>query len=140
MRNRFTSQICTTPEQSERLIDLGIKLETADMTYYHGHPSPGPYYGKMWEDCGVSINDLPQDYKETHVPAWSLHRLIQMLPKSVSHNHTEWYKVIYNNSISYDCGDFSYARACSGDLYDDIITVICTLIGAGHFDKTLLNE
>lgn len=30
---RFNSQICTTREQSERLLVLGLKKETADMMY-----------------------------------------------------------------------------------------------------------
>lgn len=29
----FTSQICTTKEQSERLLALGLKKETADMMF-----------------------------------------------------------------------------------------------------------
>ena len=29
----FNSQICTTREQSERLLALGLKKETADMVY-----------------------------------------------------------------------------------------------------------
>ena len=31
---KFNSQICTTREQSQRLLDLGLKPETADMSYY----------------------------------------------------------------------------------------------------------
>ena len=31
---KFNSQICTTKEQSQRLLDLGLKPETADMSYY----------------------------------------------------------------------------------------------------------
>ena len=30
---KFNSQICTTKEQSERLLDLGLKSETADMAW-----------------------------------------------------------------------------------------------------------
>lgn len=30
---KFNSQICTTKEQSERLLALGLKKETADMRY-----------------------------------------------------------------------------------------------------------
>ena len=30
----FNSQICTTREQSERLLTLGLKKETADMTIH----------------------------------------------------------------------------------------------------------
>lgn len=29
---KFNSQICTSKEQSERLLKLGVKAETADMT------------------------------------------------------------------------------------------------------------
>ena len=31
----FESQICTTHKQSERLLSLGLKLETADMVYHY---------------------------------------------------------------------------------------------------------
>lgn len=31
----FNSAICTSREQSERLLTLGLKKETADMHYYH---------------------------------------------------------------------------------------------------------
>ena len=31
----FKSQICTTHEQSKRLLALGLKPETADMVYHH---------------------------------------------------------------------------------------------------------
>lgn len=35
----FKSQICTTREQSERLLSLGLNKETADMVWTHA------YYG-----------------------------------------------------------------------------------------------
>lgn len=31
---KFNTQICTSKEQSERLLALGLKVETADMSYY----------------------------------------------------------------------------------------------------------
>ena len=34
METKFNSQICTSREQSERLLKLGLKKETADMMYY----------------------------------------------------------------------------------------------------------
>ena len=63
----FTSQICTTRVQSERLLALGLKRETADcvIMYYDG-----------WH-IGVSEDfDFDKDPVE---PAWSLHRLIEIL-------------------------------------------------------------
>lgn len=62
----FTSQICTTKEQSERLLALGLKRETADcvMMYYDG-----------WHIGEAEHFDFDKDPVE---PAWSLHRLIEM--------------------------------------------------------------
>lgn len=63
----FTSQICTTEEQSERLLALGLKKETADcvMMYYDG-----------WHIGEAEHFDFDKDPVE---PAWSLDRLIDML-------------------------------------------------------------
>jgi len=63
----FNSQICTTREQSERLLALGLKKETADI-----------------EICCLDgeIRFLEEeDYQDTGItiPAWSLHRLMSML-------------------------------------------------------------
>jgi hypothetical protein len=55
----FNSQICTTKEQSQRLLDLGLKPETADMYIFDDEV----YIGKP------NIDDIP---------AWSLHRLIEI--------------------------------------------------------------
>ena len=63
----FTSQICTTKEQSERLLDLGLKKETADMTYLNDKICAAPY------------NEMECPYDNLVKPAWSLHRLIEML-------------------------------------------------------------
>ena len=74
----FNSQICTTREQSERLLSLGLKRETADMTIHlkedckNGwYVTADPFY--EWED---DLNTLPcLDGPEKIIPAWSLHRL-----------------------------------------------------------------
>lgn len=65
---KFNSQICTTKEQSQRLLDLGLKHETADMRLipYTKFAVPMQY------NDGFFFND--EDY--TH--AWSLHRLIEL--------------------------------------------------------------
>ena len=49
----FSSQICTTREQSERLLALGLKKETADMTIHIKNDggcyvTAEPFY--EWED------------------------------------------------------------------------------------------
>lgn len=67
----FTSQICTTKEQSERLLALGLKAETADMTYLND------------KICTASYNEMECPYDNLVKPSWSLHRLIELcaIPK-----------------------------------------------------------
>lgn len=59
---KFNSAICTSREQSERLLALGLKKETADMSYANGAELPIP---------------APPIY--CSIPAWSLDRLIEIL-------------------------------------------------------------
>ena len=56
---KFNSQVCTTKEQSQHLLALGLKPETADM-YIFGNEV---YIGKPNVDG---------------IPAWSLHRLLEI--------------------------------------------------------------
>lgn len=65
---KFNSQVCTTKEQSQRLLDLGLKHETADMRLipYTKFAVPMQY------NDGFFFND------EDYTPAWSLHRLLEM--------------------------------------------------------------
>ena len=62
----FKSQICTTREQSERLLALGLKKETADMC--HRTNGMGIYF-----ITALNPLDNPND-----IPAWSLHRLWEL--------------------------------------------------------------
>ena len=61
----FNSQICTTKEQSERLLELGLKPETADCCL----------------DDAIEGIYSPMAVKkifESQIPAWSLHRLMEI--------------------------------------------------------------
>ena len=66
----FKSQICTTREQSERLLSLGLKKETADMVLV---PSS--------RHDGSDVIRVRKSYlmEEDAIHAWSLHRLIEMI-------------------------------------------------------------
>ena len=65
----FNSQICTTREQSERLLALGLKKETADCAIYLNGDNEfiqcSDYWG--WKE------------QANMFPAWSLHRLMEMV-------------------------------------------------------------
>ena len=62
------SQICTTREQSERLLSLGLKKETADCHWAYHSVTATRY-----------IVAHPCDGVGECIPAWSLHRLIEMV-------------------------------------------------------------
>ena len=65
---KFNSQICTSREQSERLLALGLKKETADICFDI--------------ESNVCSSELPRAFtlKNRHciIPAWSLHRLWEL--------------------------------------------------------------
>ena len=143
---KFNSQICTTKEQSERLLDLGLKIETADMAY--------EYKPKHLADT-----DLDKDWVivahspcGTDIPAWSLHRLIEMIPDKIA------YPTIYDsaplriskNSMYYlhrffdKYGDEDFSTVGDNDaigshnVYDYAVSVIGFLIKEGYFNKEYL--
>lgn len=88
---KFNSQICTTKEQSERLLKLGLKPETADMCWFNDMQKPfcSPY------KCFV---EKAQEMKWIIFPAWSLHRLIELI--DVYEVLLEWKFGIYECVIS----------------------------------------
>ena len=64
----FKSQICTSREQSERLLKLGLKRATADMV----HQPIGATPFNVWDKHEIEDN---------FYPAWSLHRLMEIMYK-----------------------------------------------------------
>lgn len=81
---KFNSQICTSVEQSKRLLELGLKPETADLMYsvmtrsYNGHyilEEDRQYYPTLFRQEAFQRVDFSH-YE--HIPAWSLHRLIEL--------------------------------------------------------------
>ena len=94
---KFNSQICTTKEQSEQLLALGLKKETADMMY-------------CTTAYGESITVKDDDYLE-HLdsPAWSLHRLIVLSGMCIIELSTDniYDKVMQYIEFLIKCGYFN---------------------------------
>lgn len=115
----FKSAICTSRLQGEKLLALGLKKETADMTIHikkdgHWYVTADPFY--EWED---DMNTLPcLEEPDAIIPAWSLHKLIEMVIESPQ----EYYMIWVPNA------------------YDDIISHIESLIKKGHFNKKYLEN
>lgn len=81
------------------------------------------------------------------IPAWSLHRLIEMLPKEIFNQSKQWHlflSLCYEDAISYEECDSSepcYLHFCSSDnIYDNIIESIEWLIGEDCFNKEYLEK
>ena len=104
----FNSQICTTREQSECLLALGLKNETADMKHI---PYSSDVVPKQYDD-NFGFND------SEYVPAWSLHRLIEMALRFV---------LICGISFNFN-----------EDAYEKVIGIIEYQIEAGYFNKEYL--
>ena len=105
----FKSQICTNRFQSERLLSLGLKKETADI-----------------EICCLDgeIRFLEEeDYQDTGItiPAWSLHRLLEM-----NLNSTDTRFEVRFNQLDVK------------DAYELLLAHIEWLIKEGYFNKEYL--
>ena len=110
---KFNSQICTTREQSERLLELGLKKETADMHYSTDHR------GNVRQLWLLAYGDLHEDVQVHSLPAWSLHRLIEIVAQ------TKYpYRVISKEL----------------PIYDALCERIEWLIKEGYFPKEYLEE
>ena len=86
-------KICTSQEQSKKLIELGIDVNTADMYYdvnsYGIQSKPEVAIGKVWSK---------------DIPAWSLTALLKLIPKfslekDISNN--AGYQLCYNYNTTY---------------------------------------
>ena len=112
----FKSSVCTSREQSERLLALGLKKETADMylqSVLNDEWSP-------FVPIAFPYSDRPEEIIAPDVvnaiPAWSLHRLLMMT--------TNKRKVMLIR--------------CESDLYDVVIKKIEREIKEGNFNKEYL--
>ena len=112
----FKSSVCTSREQSKRLLALGLKKETADMylqSVLNDEWSPFipiafPYSDRPEEIIAPDVVNV--------IPAWSLHRLLMMT--------TNKRKVMLIR--------------CESDLYDVVIKKIEHEIKEGNFNKEYL--
>lgn len=145
MELKFNSAICTSMEQSERLLALGLKKETADMVYKPHCHYPDEvinYYEAtpMVEPIRkyVIADDIDFRY---YIPAWSLHRLLSMLTYQVIYNGAKYEPVIALDGMAYrDVCSYDPIVGWSGDLYTDVIDCIKWLISIEQFNTEYLEH
>ena len=131
----FKSQICATKEQSEKLLKLGLKKETADM-YITNMSSKGLNYTDDWQIGTISYCNAMSFWDSkglqlektawSIIPAWSLHRLIETID--------------YSSNID-AIKELLAAKTMFNDrLYDRVIDIIEHLIQRDEFNKDYLEE
>ncbi len=105
---KFSSQICTTKEQSQRLLDLGLKPETADMVLIKELAYDAVAHCTYDADTYMirPIDYLIGEKHRGHIHAWSLHRLIELLDSpSIELSCNPYEEIIYNIS---ECIKYGY--------------------------------
>lgn len=121
----FKSQICTDRFQSERLLSLGLKKETADCVLIPSCNWDGTdviRVGALHLECKLSI------------PAWSLHRLIELALCDVEMNIFISRRCFWINKPH-----LSPTRSdLEGGVFDGMIDYIEWLIKEGYFPKEYL--
>ena len=117
----FKSAICTTKEQSERLLVLGLKKETADCALHFDYV-----------DIDGEVHYLAYEigHKCCGIPAWSLNRLVILLPVEVTFNG---YKFQLRKDVLSKIDDID-------NVYDEVIGVIQRAIELDCFNKDYLEE
>lgn len=126
----FKSQVCTSIDQSRRLLELGLKKETADMHY--------DYSDEKWKmGVGCNLSACEHLYPKYYIPAWSLHRLIEICGEDrlpISFHKKGKVKIRVNHIHPTHDGRSGY------NYYDSIIDCIEWLINEGYFNKEYLCE
>ena len=108
--------VCTSIEQSKKLLELGIDITTADMWWNIGI---GGYSGPS---C-VSVSDVD-------IPAWSLSALLELIPESINDYTNNFSQLeITKKSISYVYADgrlrIGYLKS---NLLDAAFEIVCWLL------------
>lgn len=164
----FKSQICTTREQSERLLTLGLKPETADMVYHFTksksewlqwelQPKTPTLRGEFWTPQRIAKLSSPfhkhsdgsrmtgeevfDDIWGKDVPAWSLWRLLELLPNEIRIGNGE--NVFGLHHETNDAWFLSYPYVKSFETASPIescVLAIDWLISNGQFNNEYYNK
>lgn len=127
----FKSSICTSISQSERLMALGLKSDTADMRIIKDRANDDPVMFPA-EQSG-----------DNGIPAWTLDRLMELMPYSIEMHHAIWCLQISRGFVRY--AKIGKEKMYVGffqrpNTYDALVDCIEWLIKDVHFEPDYLTN
>lgn len=127
----FKSSICTSISQSERLMALGLKSDTADMRIIKDRANDDPVMFPA-EQSG-----------DNGIPAWTLGRLMELMPYSIEMHHAIWCLQISRGFVRY--AKIGKEKMYIGffqrpNTYDAVVDCIEWLIKDVHFEPDYLTN
>ena len=125
----FKSAICTSREQSERLLALGLKKETADMVHFFSQS-----LAQDWTIVPLADGETARYIQGLEIPAWSLHRLIEMIQEVCPQIVIIYHRIDIRSNVK----RIAYSFDVCVNLYDNLIDCIEWLIKEGYFNKEYL--
>ena len=121
-------QNCTTRKQEAKLIEIGIKPETADM---YRIPKVGGYR-------------ITSEWAVNATPCWSLAGLLNILPQQIKDKDDclVYDRFICGDVVDYRCIDYELYGECfsNGTLFDNNIACIESFIAKGYIKKDFLKD
>lgn len=128
------NQICTNKEQSSRLLEAGVRPETADM-----------YLDEFERLVAFEYRRIKSKaYQDTVLPTWSLSKLIDMIPDQIECEGYNYYLFILPRdkefTIKYSAGSNLAQSYCRESFFDAITEMIEWLIKEGYLDKKLCGD
>ena len=102
------NKICTSIEQSKKLIELGIDVNTADMLWT---------YDFVVNDIN-GLNVISDNFKpeENDIPAWSLSALLELIPAG---------NILLRDALS---KNYKCINTVDSDLYDNPLDAVFEMI------------
>lgn len=107
--------------------------------------------GGVLKECTPSLEPYPPLTNDRFIPAWSLHRLIEMMPDEITIPDTYdndncegeledliLEPILFKKSVSYSDGYSAISFEDYDNIYDNVIDCIEWLIKEGHFNKEYL--
>ena len=130
MEKEFNPLGWTTLEESERLMDAGLGVSTADMRY------------RCYNDEIIDVPEcvLPQVHGD--LPCWSLGSLLNILPVTINVEHKKKYCLINGSYVFYvDKVEFMYNGGniyygCYGmNLIESVVETVLWCLEKGYIEK-----